>query len=87
MSMLSRLKGLFSHIKGKVKEVDDEKEPSKGVPPEDEVASAEVQNRRSKVAEFLEPVNKNWEFIEEVLLWKNAMPACVCFFLISGVFW
>ncbi|XP_065053108.1 reticulophagy regulator 2-like isoform X2 [Rhopilema esculentum] len=87
MSMLSRLKGFFRNIKGKVKEVDDEKEPSKGVPPEDEIASAEVQNRRSKVAEFLEPVNKNWEFIEEVLLWKNAMPACVCFFLISGVFW
>eukprot|EP00112_Aurelia_sp_Birch-Aquarium-sp1_P014391 Seg3103.6 transcript_id=Seg3103.6/GoldUCD/mRNA.D3Y31 product="hypothetical protein" protein_id=Seg3103.6/GoldUCD/D3Y31 len=85
--MFARIKGLFTKLKQKVDEDKTDKEYDVGVPPTDDVLQAELQDKRSKVAEHLEPVKANWDFIESILLWKNALPACICFFLISGVFW
>lgn len=87
LTMFARIKGLFTKLKQKVNEDKTDKEYDVGVPPTDDVLQAELQDKRSKVAEHLEPVKANWDFIESILLWKNALPACICFFLISGVFW
>ena len=43
--------------------------------------------KKNVIRDFLKPLSTNWQFVEDVLLWKNPLPACVCFLLISGLFW
>ena len=85
--MLSRFKAIFGRYKKGVKREKDETEHELDVPAVQESLTGEVQEKRIRVAEFLEPIQTNWDFIEKTLLWKNALPACICFFFISGVFW
>ena len=87
LEMLARFKAFIASFKKDAKKEESESEYEVGVPPENEAVRADLQERRNKVAELLEPVDKNWEFIENTLLWKNALPACTCFFFISVVFW
>lgn len=85
--MFARFKALANRFKTGEKKEQKEGEYGVGVPPENEAIREDVEERRTKVAEYLEPINENWTFIERTLLWKNALPACICFFVISGVFW
>ena len=86
-SMLSKVKVLFAAYKQDAKNEESRDEREVDIVPAHEPLKAEIEEKRRKVAEFLEPVDKNWDFIEKTLLWKNALPACICFFFISGVFW
>jgi len=85
--MFSRLKTLTARFRRGVTNEISEAQHDLDVSPGPEQHTAEVQEKRSRVAEILEPVDKNWDFIEKTLLWKNALPACTCFFIISGLFW
>ena len=85
--MFSRLKTLTASFGRGVTNEISEAQHDLDVSPGPEQHTAEVQEKRSRVAEILEPVDENWDFVEKTLLWKNALPACTCFFIISGLFW
>ena len=84
--MFARLRGLISRLKGK-EEAPKEPEYDVSIHPEDDALQAELQEKKQKVTEWLEPVKTYWTSIEDIMLWKNPLPACICFFVITGVFW
>ena len=85
--MFARFKNFISNTKKNAKKEESESAFEVGVAPQNDSIREDLQEKRDKVAEFLQPVDENWEFIQLTLLWKNSLPACICFFAISGIFW
>eukprot|EP00794_Sanderia_malayensis_P003481 gene3481-3979_t len=85
--MFSRLKNVIKRIRGRKNNEDSQVEYDVSYQPEDDAFRQKLLEYRDKVTDFLEPVKNNWLFVEETLLWKNHFLSCVCFFVISGIFW
>ncbi len=85
--MLRRLKTAIARLRGKTTDENAQTDYDISYQPEDDVLRQKLQEYRNRVTDFLEPIKTNWKFIEDTLLWKNHFPACICFFLISGIFW